>query len=226
MSIIKIGDRFGLWTVVSEPIRIKRVTARCSNYFDVYECRCECGTTRQVRKHKLLRNSKSCGCTTQEFMNVARTKHGWSSTALYKNWNGMIERCSNPNRDSYDRYGGRGIRVCAEWRQFEPFLEWAMSSGYRPGLQIDRRDNDGDYEPANCRWVTDSENKRNTSQNHMLTAFGETKCLTDWSLDARCSVTPSTIRVRLQNGMDPETAVSMPRQTRQNAPKFSGNHVT
>jgi hypothetical protein len=138
----------------------------------------------------------------------------------------MIQRCLNRNHGSYARYGGRGITICDEWRDFANFGRWAESTGYKPGLQIDRRDNDGPYSPDNCRWLTDAQNKRNTSRTFTLAAFGETKCLTDWSLDERCQVTPSTIRVRLQAGMSAEDAIATPRQSRKEAPKFAGNHVT
>jgi len=94
-----------------------------------------------------------------------RWKHGFSSTKLYKLWKDMRRRCENPKRKRYNRYGGRGIKVCEEWKKdFRPFWEWAMSHGYAEGLQIDRRDNDGDYCPSNCRFVTSLENARNRPQ--------------------------------------------------------------
>lgn len=90
--------------------------------------------------------------------------HGQTDTRLYGIWNGMKQRCTNPNRDSYQYYGGRGIGFCDGWASFEPFAEWARSSGYAPGLTLERQDGDGNYEPDNCCWVTHKQqcgNRRN-----------------------------------------------------------------
>lgn len=81
-------------------------------------------------------------------------KHDGHRTPLYRVWHSMIQRCESPADQNYPRYGGRGILVCEEWHKFSTFRSWAESSGYAKGLYIDRRDNDGNYEPSNCRWVT------------------------------------------------------------------------
>lgn len=84
---------------------------------------------------------------------------------LHDVWHSMIYRCSNPLNKSYKHYGGRGITVCDEWQEFKAFYDWAIESGYKKGLSIDRINNDGNYEPSNCRWVTKDEqflNRRNT----------------------------------------------------------------
>jgi hypothetical protein len=123
----------------------------------------------------------------------------------------MIKRCTNPNCASYRNYGGRGISVCTEWRDFVRFQNWASSQGYEPGLTIDRIENDGNYEPGNCRWATSSQQRRNSRQAlHLITAFGETKCLSDWIADTRCPVTESIIHHRLRDGWDGEAAVTVP----------------
>jgi hypothetical protein len=82
-----------------------------------------------------------------------KIKHGMYGTRLYKIWDGMIQRCTNSNRHEYTYYKGRGISVCDEWLKFIPFMEWAMANGYSDDLTIDRVDNDGNYEPGNCKWV-------------------------------------------------------------------------
>lgn len=81
-------------------------------------------------------------------------------SSLYNSWQGMKKRCLNPNNPKYKRYGGRGINVCEEWLSFKPFLEWALSHGFKEGYSIDRINNDGDYCPENCRWISVSENSR------------------------------------------------------------------
>jgi hypothetical protein len=227
---IQSGTRIGRWTVVAGPFREKRVSARSVNYIDTFECQCDCGQVRRVRKHKLLRNSRSCGCLKRADFTRRATIHGHNRrgnrTRLYSVWDGMTQRCTNARNDNFPMYGGRGIKVCEGWRDFDAFREWALASGYNDTLQIDRRDNNGDYEPENCHWVTDATNKRNTSKTRLLTAFGETKCLTDWALDSRCSVSPHTIADRLAQGFRAETAIALYRRTKRKSPRFVGNHVT
>ena len=99
---------------------------------------------------------------------------------LYSLWNTMRHRCEDPKRESYQRYGGRGIKVCQEWHDANTFMDWAESHGYKPGLQLDRIDNDGDYSPENCRWVTAKENSRNKRTNRLLTINGKTKTVSEW----------------------------------------------
>lgn len=130
---------------------------------------------------------------------------------LHRIWRGMCERCNTRTNSGYQWYGGRGIRVCPEWqRDFGAFCRWALSNEYAPHLSIDRQDNDGHYEPGNCRWATNAQQARNTSRNRMITAFGETKCCAEWSEDSRCTVTDGTIASRISRGVDPEDAISLP----------------
>lgn len=108
--------------------------------------------------------------------------HGYSRTRLYRTWTGMRGRCHRETSSDFPLYGGRGIRVYEEWRKdFQPFKEWALKSGYEDGLQIDRIDTNGDYSPENCRWVTNKENSNNRRTNLLITIDGETKNLTQWS---------------------------------------------
>lgn len=109
--------------------------------------------------------------------------HGFSMTnpRLFGLWETMRSRCNNPNREKYGDYGGRGIEVCDEWnRSAEAFCEWALANGYKDGLQIDRIDNNGNYEPSNCRFVTPKTNSRNKRNTVLLTVNGETKCVSEW----------------------------------------------
>lgn len=109
-------------------------------------------------------------------------KHGLfrNNSALFNVWQTMIGRCENPNRSKYKDYGGRGIKVCDEWRTAKNFVIWALNNGYHPGLQIDRIDNNGNYCPENCRFVTPKKNSRNRRNTKRLTVKGETKTVVEW----------------------------------------------
>ncbi len=101
---------------------------------------------------------------------------------IYWIWHTMVRRCHNPQAGDYDRYGGRGIAVCEEWRHdFAAFQAWALEHGYAEGLQCDRIDNDGDYRPDNCRWVTAGENALNRSSCQRMELAGTTKTVTEWA---------------------------------------------
>ena len=111
-----------------------------------------------------------------------RTKQGFSADypKLYEVWLTMRNRCENPNREKYKDYGARGIKVCEEWHDSEVFCKWALDNGYKEGLQIDRINNNGNYEPNNCRWVTPKENSRNRRNTVFLTINEDTKCVAEW----------------------------------------------
>lgn len=144
-----IGSKFGRWTVVSLPTG-----------GDVF-CVCECGPTRYKRKlgHIICGRTRSCGCFRRDVMS-RRPGHRMSGTRLYWVWAQMRERCGNPKSIGYENYGGRGIRVCDEWNDASVFLEWA-ASGWKPGLTLDRKDTNGNYEPDNCTWSSRKEQCRN-----------------------------------------------------------------
>lgn len=126
-------------------------------------------------------------------------KNERSRTRLYRIWSNMKDRCSNPKNKYYNRYGGRGIKVCAEWiDNFYIFEEWAYSNGYREYLTIDRIDNNGDYSPKNCRWSTQSAQMRNTSKSVFLTIDGDKRNINEWAELTGLSV--ETIRRRYFKG--------------------------
>lgn len=100
---------------------------------------------------------------------------------LYNIWCGMIQRCENPKRDSYERYGARGIKVCSEWHEFEVFVDWAKANGYDDSLTIDRINSNGNYEPANCRWATVDEQANNKTSNIVLTVGGISGTAKRWA---------------------------------------------
>lgn len=135
-------------------------------------------------------------------------------TRLYNIHRNIYQRCTNPNNPSYQQwYGSRGISLCAEWRTFKPFEEWALANGYSEDKQIDRIDNDGNYEPSNCRWVTLKEQGRNRRTNVWVEINGETEVMKDWIDDPRCSVDTTTVYRRLARGWSPEDALFVPSKT-------------
>lgn len=163
-------------------------------------CKCDCGKTTEVTTDKLRSgNTISCGCHRKEL----RLKHGLCGTRLYIIWGNMVQRCTNPNNNNYPKYGGRGISICDDWRNdFQSFYNWAIANGYSDGLQIDRINNDGDYEPGNCRWVTAVNNLNNTSRNVIITHNGETHTVSEW---ARITgINEKTMRNRIKSGKPPE----------------------
>lgn len=118
-------------------------------------------------------------------------------------WYDMKRRCLNKTHSGYKNYGGRGISICNEWKTSKKeFLKWALINGYGDDLVIDRKNNDGDYTPLNCRFVTKADSNRNNRRNKKITAFGETKLLWHWFKDKRCKVNFRTVYQRLSKGYD------------------------
>lgn len=101
---------------------------------------------------------------------------------LYRIWYGMYRRCKNKKHTRYNRYGGRGITVCEEWKDFHAFVDWALSNNYKDSLTLDRKDNNKGYSPDNCRWATVKEQSENKECNNFFTHKGETRTLTEWAL--------------------------------------------
>lgn len=160
---------------------------------------CDCGTEKLVGIIELATSqTKSCGCVSIEKLSERSYKHGGDGTSLYAVWHGMKNRCLNQKLENYPIYGGRGISVCEEWsRDFSIFRTWALLSCYTKGLQIDRIDVNGNYEPSNCRWVTAKVNGNNRRDNVILHIFGESRTMKQWSEDSRCVVNYSTLRQRI-----------------------------
>lgn len=122
---------------------------------------------------------------------------GKNTTRLYTIWKSMRRRCLGVTHSSYRHYGGRGISICDEWEDFLKFREWALTNGYKDLLTLDRKNNDGNYEPDNCRWVTQRTNSNNRRNTVTVTAFGETKPLAFWAEDDRCKVSYRVLHKRL-----------------------------
>lgn len=165
------GLKFGRLTVLAR---------RNSNHPATWMCQCVCGNIKVFLGGNLTNGyTKSCGCLHKERASEANVKHGLCRTPEYMVWAGMLQRCNNPNAPHYECYGGRGIKVCKEWTQFEKFLR---DMGKRPSSKhsINRINNDLGYGKSNCIWSTRKEQMRNKRDNHNITINGETHCLSCW----------------------------------------------
>ena len=134
-------------------------------------------------------------------------KHGMFGTRLYHIWNGLNGRCNNPNNKDYPDYGGRGIKVCQEWRTADNFFKWAKESGYADDLSIDRIDNNKDYCPTNCRWMPMSKQQRNKRNNKLIEFNGETHCIAEWA--EITGIASQTINSRLRYGWTIDEALTI-----------------
>lgn len=178
------GKRFGKWIVLSYEDKSR------------WNCRCDCGTSKSIHGTTLRGGtSTNCGC-------VRRT-HGMDGSKIHRLWSYMKERCNSENHKSYEDYGGRGITYHEEWEGFIPFMEWATANGYEEGLTLDRIDVNGNYEPSNCRFITNLEQQRNKRTSRYVTINDETKTVSAWA--EQCGVSRQTIRARLERGEEGET---------------------
>lgn len=185
---INIGDRFSRWTV----IEIKKGEG-CM-------CRCDCGTVRMVNASSLVYGlSRGCPC--------GRISHGMSRTSTYKIWENMKLRCSSKSQRSYNNYGGRGISVCDKWKTFNGFIE---DMGTRPSKKhtIERIDNDGNYEPGNCKWATYVEQATNRRNTIKILVDGELKAIAE--LSESCGIPYKNLYDRLRAGWSIDSAISTP----------------
>ena len=201
------GQKFNRWTVI-------KLAPKAKNGSSMWYCKCDCGTERIVNGYTLTSGkSKSCGCLSvdvnkSEEVRAKHETHGMYQSRIYHTWRGIKQRCCDPGNYHYIGYGARGIKVCDEWLTFEGFYAWAMFNGYRDDLTIDRIDVDGNYEPANCRWVSALVQQNNKRNNVRLTYHGKTQTIAQWSREL--GIGASTIRERLHRGWSAERALSEP----------------
>jgi len=209
---VSIGAKFGLLTVLSF-VDEKRYSGSIKR---MACCECECGTLVKVEKYNLSSgNTTKCLSCSNESRKEKHLKHG-NSIAMkeddplgyncYTRWQSMKRRCYKEYDSHYKNYGGRGIKVCDRWvDSYENFLE---DMGLPPLLsyQIDRIDNDGDYSPENCRWVSVKQNANNKTNNKIITAFGESMTQAQWA--EKTGIKRETISMRLRRGWSAELALS------------------
>lgn len=176
MRLIDLTDkRFGKLVV------IRRIQNKGNQ--PMWECACDCGNRVVVSGgHLRSGHTRSCGCFHLQRQKEWNFKHGKVNHPLYRVWRGIIDRTTLPNNKAYHCYGGRGIAMNQKWKDdFRNFYDWALDSGYKKGLSIDRIDVNGNYEPGNCRWVTQKVNCNNKRKNVRISFNGETHTATEWS---------------------------------------------
>jgi hypothetical protein len=170
-------------------------------------CECSCGGTTIAFTGNLRRgHTQSCGCLQMERTGNANRRHGESKQRISRIWSSMKARCTNPTVKCYPRYGGRGIKVCEEWDSYENFRDWALLNGYKDGLTVDRINNDGDYEPGNCRWTTKKEQSNNMRSNVRISFGGEEMTVAQWS--RKMGFKDKTLHWRLKSGWSIEKAIT------------------
>lgn len=196
------GKRFERWRVIKFHSQNKNGAA-------IWECKCECGNTANVRGGQLTGGkSRSCGCITKEVNSARMRTHGRTKTPEFKAWQAMMQRCYNPKSRGFENYGGRGIAVCEEWiSDPERFLS---DMGIRPSPKhsLHRIDNDGNYDPSNCKWATKTEQANGRRCNVFLTLDGKTLSLEIWAL--KMGVKKSMLCKRKRMGWSDEEILTRP----------------
>lgn len=189
------GSRFGSWLVVERGANASQGQAQ-------WFCRCDCGRGAVIFGANLRKGkTRSCGCKRADHIKT----HGLSRVPAYKVWHSMRDRCNNQAHRQYKNYGARGIKVCKRWEDFTMFF---ADMGNPPDKRfIDRIDNNGDYEPSNCRWATALEQQNNKRNNWLLTINGKTMTVAQWAREL--GIKPKPVYKRLKAGWTPELALGL-----------------
>jgi hypothetical protein len=169
-----LGKTFGYWTILS--------VAKSNSRKKSYICKCICGNEKVVALDTLkLGTSKSCGCFHKEQLSKKLTTHGQTGKRIMTIYYNIKNRCYCENNNRFKDYGGRGIRMCDEWKNNSSlFVKWSLENGYAENMTIDRINNDGDYCPENCRWISMKEQAQNKRTSITFTFYGVTKNLKEW----------------------------------------------
>lgn len=204
-----IGKTFHRWIVI-------RYIGRTKEGFNVVNCRCECGSVKDIQASSLTRKkspSRSCGCLKLETHTTHGTTINQQKTPEYNTWLAMKQRCYTKSTIQFKDYGGRGIIVCERW--INSFANFLADMGPRPSMKhsLDRYpDVNGNYEPSNCRWATSSEQHRNRRNNRLITFGGKTKCITAWAEEY--GIGPTVLHTRLKRGIPMSVALTAKLHTR------------
>ena len=191
---IPVGAKFNRLTILEEaPPQCRIDKFGKLKKMRMVKCKCDCGEE-IITRFSALKNgqAKSCNCLRDEMAKISQKKtfttHGLSKHPLFRRLADMKTRCYNKKSKSYKDYGGRGISICLKWRnETISFYNWAMANGYKKGLQIDRINNNGNYTPSNCRWITKREQSRNRRSNNWLEYNGKRMLITDWAKEFNIS---------------------------------------
>ena len=170
------------------------------------KCKCDCGNVIVSRRNSVKNGiTSSCGCYHRETVGKINRTHGMTNHKLYKTWRNMKSRCSNPNATKYSIYGGRGIKVCDEWNNnYMAFYNWSINNGWKPELSIDRINENGNYEPTNCRWADAVTQNNNLRSNHNVTYNGRTQSVYAWAKEL--GINKKTLSERIRRGWPIERA--------------------
>lgn len=196
------GKKFGRLTVI---IRTKSKNKRA-----MWLCKCNCGNEKIVSSADLLKGCvKSCGCLAKEIRQKGQPKHNLYHTRIYKIWSSMKNRCYLKSHIAYKNYGGRGIKVCDEWKNdVVEFYNWAINNGYKDNLSIDRINNELNYCPENCRWATSLQQQNNTRNNLKYVYNGEILTLAE--ISRKYNINYSTLFNRIKKNPDIKLAIEKP----------------
>ena len=196
------GQKFGKLTA----IKLDHIQKKSNGTRHFWLCQCDCGKELIVEKYCLTSgHTKSCGC-----LKIGTPTHGLTKTRIYRTWCRMKERCYRVKNNRYQNYGGRGIKVCDEWKNdFMSFYNWAMAHGYTDNLTIDRINVNGNYEPNNCRWITTKAQNNNRKSNRFLTFNNETHTVAEWA--EKVNIPVSVIYHRLYRKWSVEKALTTPK---------------
>src|SRR5438132_179851 len=186
---VSLGETFGHCVITETGLRVRN---KNGHMIRACRLRCECGVEFAALLSNVCKgNTKSCGCRSRNAATRTKTVHGCAGRQerppLYVCWANMKARCDNPKSLRYANYGGRGITVCDDWREsFVAFKEWAIKAGYQPGLTLERKDVNLSYCPENCCFIPMERQPFNTTRNHLVSCFEETKTVSEWARDSRC----------------------------------------
>ena len=198
------GERYG------RLITVERVKGPDGDFRQYWNCLCDCGAYKVIMAYSFVKSlTRSCGCLNRETLDLKVSSSWKNKSRLYDIWRHIIIRCEDHKCRAYPRYGGRGIKICEEWKNdYESFKKWSEDNGYNDTLTIDRIDNNQGYNPSNCRWATRKEQQRNKTNNRLIEYNGETKCIGEWV--EILGIRENVLRFRIENGWSIERAFTTP----------------